>query len=279
MTPVIKAEGKVGATVTWSDEHHPWTDWPAHDAIYQFCDQRRIDNHVLIGDLCNLSGISRHVREDAMEQIEEPIIKNLRSAALHIDIIASINPEADIWLMEGNHEQRLKAWSRQMNNLSWQGITDDLKVLLRHYGECKHIDRVKFVDYDDPYAVLRIGKMGFTHGVFVNKHSACKHVETHLESVTFGHTHTMQMFSIARKYQPGRWAEPIAGYSVGHLMSPEGKRYMKGRPDRWVTGFAFMEHDEETGIYTQHLLPIVQNAFIFNGVKYIGDENFQPTDV
>jgi len=253
----------VRGVVQLSDLHCPHVDKPALQAVTKFIAQWKPERVVLIGDALNLSGISRHVQNDLIEQVEDRVDTGLSSLTSVLDDVVRAAPGVHFDWIWGNHDERLRAFVQK--NPSWRGIIDEPLRLLKEFGGCRHTRRIdihQFVDYDEDFS---IGRMAFVHGHYLGKHPAAAHVEAYGQSVTFGHTHTMQMFTTVRK------GLPVAGYTIGHLMSKEGKRYMKGRPDRWVTGFAYMEYDDKTGIYTQHLIPIVEGQFCFAGKLYSGN--------
>ena len=248
--------------VQWSDLHCPHEDTEAVEAILEFSKKWKPQHHVIIGDALNLSGISRHVQDDLIEQYTETVESCLKNFGSIVDRIVKINPNAKINWIWGNHDERLRAFVAK--HPSWRGVLDKPLKMLHSFGECRHADRVRLVQFDDPEEHFVLGKMAYVHGHYVGKHCASQHVEAYGESVTFGHSHTMQMFTAVRR------GEPVAGYCIGHLMSKSGRRYLKGRPHRWVTGFAYLEWDEGSLDYTQHLLPIVNGQFRFAGKVYSG---------
>ena len=250
----------LGKVIIWSDEHHPYIDGGAHEAIYQFAKDVRPDYHILIGDCLNLGGISRHVQDDLIAQYEEPVEEGLVSLGKHINKLWEITPRAKIVWIWGNHDERLRTFARR--HPSWRGIVDDPIKLLRGFGDCSKAGRIDLVQLDDADDEWKLGKMHFCHGHYTGKHCAAATVEAYSEAVTFGHAHTMQMFTAVRKKLP------VAGYCVGHLMSREARKYLKGRPVRWVTGFGYMEYDRDGGEFTQHLLPIVHGQFRYGGKTY-----------
>ena len=254
-----KTDDGIGRVVVWSDQHFPYHDERAHEAIYAFAKDTNPDVHLHIGDCLNLGGISRHVQDDLIQQYEEPVLEGLLSFGRHINHLCETSPESEIIWIWGNHEERLRAFVRK--HPSWRGIIDDPLGLLEYFGKVKDARKIiRLVILDDSTDDYKIGKMHYCHGFSACKHTAAKHVEDYGESVTFGHSHTMQLFTAVRR------SKPIAGYCVGHLMSKEGRRYLKGRPHRWVTGFGYMEYLKRTGQYTMHLLPIIDGKFIYGKV-------------
>ncbi len=252
---------EVGQAMVWSDPHHPYHDKANHALLYTFSKWLKPDYHVHVGDCLDLGGIGHHVEDDYIAQYEDPIAAGLESLGAHFNKLFKINPKAKIvWIM-GNHDERLRRFAKK--NPAWRGIVDDPIKLLMAYGDCpqaKKIDYVCLDDFEDDYT---IGRMHFCHGFSAAKHVASLTVDAYDESVTFGHAHTMQMFTRVKR------ENPKAGYCVGHLMAREGRRYLKGRPTRWVTGFGVMDYLKSDGRFTMNLIPIVEGGFMYAG-RYWG---------
>jgi len=252
----------IGTVIVWSDEHHPCIDEGAHEAVYAFSKDKQPDYHVHIGDCLDLGGIGHHVTNDFIAQYEHPVEAGLVSLGRHFNRLAKITPKSKIVWIIGNHDDRLDRFAQA--NPAWRGIVDRPLKLLRGFGDCTVTDRIKVVRLDDFEDDFKIGKMHFCHGFSACLHVASKTVDAYDESITFGHAHTMQMFTRVKKHKPR------AGYCVGHMMSKEGRRYLKGTPVRWVTGFGYMEYLKKNGNFNMYLMPIIDGGFIYGGKYYSG---------
>lgn len=257
-----KKKDKIVKTVVYGDNHAPFMHKGSHEAIYQFSKDKQPDNIVHIGDCLDLYAISRWAVDDYRGQVDQPVKKAFQQLGEHFNRVFKISPSARVYWVLGNHDERLDKFTRK--NPAWSGITDDILGLLECVGKCRQADKIKIIDIQLPTDDFTIGKMHFCHGYYTNKYCAAKHVEEYEDNVCHGHSHTMQMYSKARK------GIPRAGFSIGHLMDDEGMRYVKGKPTRAVRGFGYMEHIEPSGQFTFHLLPIVNGKFIFDGVVYGG---------
>jgi len=255
-----KKKDKIIGTVVWGDNHSPFMHKASHEAIYQFSKAKKPQHHVHIGDCLDLYAISQWAKDDYTGQVEQPIKIALKQLAEHFNTIGKINPKAELHWILGNHDDRLSKFTRK--NPAWVGITDDILGLMEYYGKCKVADRINIIDIRLPTDDFQIGKMHFCHGYYTSKYAAAKHVEEFEGNITHGHCHTMQMYSKGCK------GMPRAGFSVGHLMDDSGMEYVKGKPTRAVRGFGYMEHIETSGMFTMHLLPIVDGQFIFDGSVY-----------
>lgn len=250
---------KIGSAIIFGDNHFPYSCQESHDAIYEFAKYKQPDSHVHIGDCLDLGGISRHVKDDLIAQVDDLVETGLISLGKHFNKLMEKTPKSKIYWIEGNHDQRLDAFVKK--NPSWRKILDNPLKLLRAFGDCdtSKIEYVRLDDFEDDF---RLGKMHFCHGFYTGKHTAATHADAYKENITFGHCHTVQMFTNVHR------SKPYAGYAIGHLMSKEGRKYLKGRPTRWVKGFAYYEYIKPNGIFTMHLLPIVNGQFIFDGRIY-----------
>ncbi len=254
----MKREPKIEHCTVWSDQHMPFHDQDAHSALYAFVKDWQPDYHVHIGDCLDLGGIGHHVENDYVAQYEEPVEEGLLALGKHFNTLFDITPNAKIIWISGNHEDRLNRFVKK--NPAWRGLLDKPLRLVKAFGDCPNAHRIKFVELNDFTDDFQIGRMSFCHGFSTTKHAACKHVEMYEESVTFGHCHTMQMFGTHRKV-------PRMGYCVGHLTDERARRYLKGAPARWITGFGHMQYFPSNGLYTMNPIPIVENGF-FWGDKY-----------
>lgn len=250
----------IGEVIQWPDRHDPHVDRQAEAAIYEFIKGRKPTHHVWIGDNLDLSGISRWSVGNAAEQFRERVIDGIKSLAAHFNKVHKINPAAKLVWLWGNHDDRLDQWVEQYP--AWKGIVDNVPGMLRQFGDCTCIDKIKIVKLLDAEDDFKIGKMHYAHGFSACKHVAAKHAEEFGGSITIGHAHTMQSFTTVKRGQAAM------GFCIGHLSNRDARRYLKGRPHRWVTGFAVMEYNKRSGDYTQHLIPIVKGRFRYGGREY-----------
>ena len=255
----MRRKPDIGHVTIWSDQHFPFVDQDAHSAIYAFVKDWQPDYHVHIGDCLDLGGISKHTENDYIAQYEEPVEDGLIALGKHFNTLLKITPHSKIVWIFGNHDDRLFKFVKK--NPSWRRILDQPLRLLREFGGVKDISKIKLVileDFEDEY---KIGRMRFVHGHWAGKHVACRHAEAYDDSVIFGHAHTMQMFTIQKQ-------QPRAGYCVGHLTHKRARKYLKGSPARWVTGFGHAQYLNAGGQYTMSLIPIVDGGFLFAGRFY-----------
>lgn len=259
-------QGKLCTAVVWSDLHCPWSESVAVNAIYKFTKAMKPEYDIHIGDNLDCAGISRFAVDDPKMQYEDPMIAGFQALGKHFNHLFKINPKGKkVWII-GNHENRLEAFVAK--NPTWRGMLDDIPTLMKAFGKCPRADEIEIIYLRDMEDEFRVGHMSFCHGFSATKHVACKHVEDYDESVTFGHSHTMQMFTTTKR------GVPRAGYCIGNLINKEGRRYMKGRAMRWVTGFAYMEYEvggDFDGDYNLYLAPIVRGRFRYGGKIWDGN--------
>jgi len=258
----VKAS-EVGQVLVWSDQHHPWIDRPSHELTYRFVKHLKPEYIVHIGDCLDNGGIGHHVQDDYISQYEEPVLAGVESLGEHFNMLQRLSPKSKIvWIM-GNHDERLDRFVRK--NPAFRGIIDNPIKLLSSFGNCKKADQVEYVRLDHFSDDFKIGRMSYCHGFYTGIHAAKATVEAYDESVTFGHVHTMQMYTTVKRNNPR------AGYCVGHMMDKRAMRYLKGRPTRWVLGFGLMDYLKSDGRFTMNLIPIVEGGFMYAG-RYWGAE-------
>ena len=261
---ILRPDSNLGYVVQWSDTHYPHIDRVAERAVLQFSKDWMPDTHVFIGDCLDLSSISRWSKKAFIEQYTDPVINSFIEFGNALEAIRKINPNSRLIWIWGNHDERLDAFVQEFP--AWRGIADDVVGLIKQYGKTDVIDDVEIVRIEDIEDDFTIGKMHYYHGTRSNKHVAAAMVEAYDESITFGHSHTMQSFAKSKRGQFRM------GFCIGNMVSRAGRKYTKGSPFSWVTGFAFMEYNKHSGEFTQHLLPIVNGKFRFGGKTYDGNK-------
>ena len=259
---IVRPSEDLGYVVQWGDTHYPHIDQRAEDAVLQFSRDWQPDTHLWIGDCLDLASISRFSTRSFMTQYQDPVIDSIRGFGQAINRVRKINPNSRLVWIFGNHDERLESFVEEYP--AWRGIADDVRGLIRQFGRCDAIDDVEIIklkDIDDDFS---IGKMHYHHGTKANIHCAASMVAEWEACITFGHTHTQQVFT---KTTRGKFRQ---AYCIGHLSNRNARGYVKGNSLRWVTGFAFMEHDKKTEQFTQHVIPIVNGGFRYAGKTYQG---------
>ena len=155
----------------------------------------------------------------------------------------------------GNHEDR---YFRELNK------KDNAKYgnALKNPVEALELDergwQVK-TNWKDDYFTLG-AHLDVLHGMFINIHSAYKHLQMTGNSCLFGHTHRIQSYNAGNR----------AAYNIGTLCDIPNKafNYMpRLQKNVWSNGFAVVNIDDN-GYYFVEQINIWDNKFFYNGKMY-----------
>lgn len=149
----------------------------------------------------------------------------------------------------------------------------------RYYREAKNVDSSKLGNLLHPTKNLRLRQRGYNvkeywrddyfklgkyleiiHGEYTNIHTAKKHLETLKESVMFGHTHRIQVYTEGH----------MTSYNIGWLGDPDADAFRyasRATKKRWLNGFAVVTIDID-GFYHNNLITCYNNGFYYNGKRY-----------
>ena len=129
--------------------------------------------------------------------------------------------------IQGNHEVWLDKFVTRYPYLSHYETSKALKLKERGY---------KYHPYNKKKN-LKIGKLNFTHGKYVPKYHAYKHLDHYGENIMYGHTHDLQRFT-----ETGLGGTQSA-WSLGCLkdMSSEKNKWLKGNLHNWNHAFAIID--------------------------------------
>jgi predicted MPP superfamily phosphohydrolase len=178
------------------------------------------------------------------KELEESVLKPLKKA----------NRDCPVIFLTGNHEDRLTRAARADPNkrgyLELENNLDQKKYNL------------KILPVNEGY---QAGKnLVYIHGLYVNQFHAKKTVEAYHTSVLYGHVHDFQAYTLV---SPVNVKHFYKGQSCGCLcnLNPD---FMKNRPNKWVNGFNYCYLDEESGLFWDTQVTIVDGKFYTMGRRY-----------
>lgn len=212
------------------------------------------DEIVLLGDFFDFAVISKYAEGKPGELfangIQYSITKDKRLAEREIDSLLKLTKT--LTYLEGNHDRRIADYGKKHPEISELVAVPELLDL-----KSRRVQYVK--EMDQPY---RLGDLSLIHGWFFNKYPAAKTLDDFGGSITFGHTHTMQMHTKTLKAT----GQELVAYNLGCL-TDKNPGYGNGRPNRHVNGFgiAYLEKDGQFSLYPIH---ITNNQFIYGGRKW-----------
>lgn len=240
--------------VVLPDTHFPLHDPKAMSAVITFLEEFKPDTVVILGDWFDFEAISRWdpVDLDTFTTMEEI---HVGTRGLE-QVRRAVGDKCEVIFLEGNHEERLAKYMIA-NCREMYGITD-----LYRLAKMDVLD-IKFIPVKNQ--PLRYGDVDFIHGSFTNKYHAFKHVDVYRRNIVYGHLHDVQRFSVANPN-----GEPIMGLSLGCLAN-KNQKYLKGRPTNWTHALGVFYFSKD-GKFTDHVIPIVDGQFVFDGIVYEGVE-------
>lgn len=244
---------KTHKTIVLPDIHVPNHDTPSLKAIFQFLKFYKPDRLIQLGDLCDWDSVTTYDprRESDIVCIEDEV----KAVNSFLDELESHLPKScEKVLIGGNHEERFTKFKTKFGNeigmrrmrklTSWW---DEYRLPDRRWSWCQYGEWRQY------------GKIVYTHGWYIGKGCAAKHLNLYHKNIIFGHTH---IFDVATAV--GLDGNPVMGASIGTL-SKTNLSYLIGKPPvNWIHMFATVE-TLPNGQFTPNFIPIIDGKFISNG--------------
>ena len=187
--------------VICGDHHCPYVDWTLHGLMLQWLADEQPDEGVILGDLLDLSGVSRHRR--GKKQAPAQINEELQAAFKVLRDYRHASPNTHWTLLPGNHDDRID--HQQIDNapgiygvapgggLTVDGDEDETPALsmvrLLYLNELG-IDYI-FEDWNRAKHLLG-RKLTLRHGYLSGKNASENMLKKITRSTVQGHTHRMR---------------------------------------------------------------------------------------
>ena len=200
-----KDKGVVKRVIVTPDKHFPLHDKKALNVVCKAIEIVKPDTYIDLGDTGEWEHFSTHYWKG-------------RNAKPMEDLIPLLDKD-------------VKAVNRGMNKIDKS---------LSHYSTEKAL-KIKERGYQyHPYnrkKLLRIGKLSFTHGKFVGKYHAWKHLDVYGKSIMYGHTHDLQRHT--KTFDEG---STISAWSLGCLKDIDADEdWLGGKLTNWNHAFAIVD--------------------------------------
>jgi predicted phosphodiesterase len=232
------------------DIHYPYNINlnPVFNFLYDF----KPDRIIFGGDCLDLAYLSHWNEMSPGKWQGHNLQRDFTAMGNMIDDLQSKIKPKNIDYIIGNHCEWLSQFADKFPYLKEKlDISEGLKAKERG---------INIVGYNK---VLKVGKLNYMHGVYVNDTHAKKTIMTYQRCIRYGHTHDYQVHPLI---------SPIDSNDVRNAMScgclcnrkPE---YMHGKPNRWVHGFQYA-YMWPNGSFTDQFVTIIKNKFIVNGKEY-----------
>lgn len=236
------------------DIHAPFADKLTLLAVEKYMADHKWDYYINLGDHLDYFTISKY-NEGKPGVIEgRTILEECQAGekilARHEKIIRHNNPEAKMFLLEGNHEYRATIFTQRFPHL--KGIIEPEEVLKLKKK------KIEYIKSWSAGQILSIGKANFTHGDYTNIHHAKKMVEAYEDNIFYGHTHDCNSYNKTTKGT----GKTKVGQAMGCLCDyPAHEDYTRGKATNWqqAIGTFFFYPD---GQFTYYISRIFNNTFI-----------------
>jgi predicted phosphodiesterase len=239
--------GKIQTWLVLPDIHIPDEDKQSIAAVENLMRDYRFDGCIYLGDILSFDCISSHNIGNLRAVEGTRILADYDKAAALLDRHAAIlrkkNKNCKIIFIEGNHEHRITRYIDAHPQM--EGMVEvPIALELKRRG-------IVWVPYWSEGEVYKVGAATFIHGRYVNNGHAKKHVTNYGCSVFYGHTHSIDSYSLPR-YEPGSHI----GQSLGCLCLPQ--KYMRGAPDKWHQAIALFQFGAD-GNFDYHGIRIIEH--------------------
>ena len=258
----------------------PFHDEAAMDVALQITAQLRPDEIINLGDLLDFAEFSRFEIEPSFARTTQPTIDRAHRFLAEQRAIA---PEANIRLIEGNHDRRLAK----------QIVANAKAAFGLRRAECPDEWPVMSVPY-----LLRLDDLGVEYiegypaGIaWINDRIACVHgerlkvkqvVDDERISIIQGHIHRIERQHKTRRSRHGARSTLAASPGClcridGAVPSTKGSTDSFGRaikrPEDWQQGIAVVTYLPDDGPFSLDLVPIHDGTAIFRDDEYVANHD------
>lgn len=194
----------------------------------------------LMGDHLDCGGwLAAHHTLGFIPETENSFEQDVDAANAMLDAVQEICPKAQMWYLEGNHEERIEKWiitsvMRHGKDAAFlRRLCGPEAVLHLDTRKIPYITKAKCYDGCRVQGTLKAGNVYVTHGTRHGKNAAQSMLSRFGASVVFGHVHKL-MATGDRNVRDGE----IGAWSVGHL-SRQQPLWRHGDPTDWSQGYGF----------------------------------------
>lgn len=218
--------------LVFGDVHIPWQDNNAIKILLHTISWIRPQLVICTGDLLDFSDWSTH--QPTWGRPQTTLEQDFHQAIALWESIQFLVPQAQLVMLEGNHEYRLARWCAA--NQIGTHLYETLMPALRFAAA---LPKLKYIPYRDPTATNPAyysleDRIVVVHGWTYAEHAAKHHLlQAQGKSVIYGHTHTMDRFHRPVLHNPYRVIQAVG---AGCLCKPM-PFWRTHAPTRWVQGF------------------------------------------
>lgn len=271
----IKPERADKLTLAFGDAQIPFHDPRALELMQLAIIESQPDNIVFVGDMIDLPSMSRFEQRAEWQGMTQSAIDTYHNLLAQTRANA---PQAHIYVVHGNHEQRLDNYVRknamEVLGLRRANMQEELGVLtLQYLARYDDLDIESIDGYPNGTLWLE-DNLKFTHGTNTQKggSNAAKYLREERETTIYGHSHRMEVGY--RTWASRTGAIVVAAASPGALCLTDGsvpgfnhtvnnQGQVVKKSEDWQNGMLQIYHNENT----HHITPIrfTDEGFMMNG--------------
>lgn len=262
--PAKRKDGKVLRAVVFGDSHVPYHDEGALAVVEAVIVDVKPDVLVHLGDLLDAGMLSTKFPTDPRRM--DTLQADINTARRKLAQWAQLAPNAERWLFEGNHEQRLTRliWSLQGAHRELAKLDEFGHAMTWHNLLKTEEIGWKWVDYDNQPATDCLPKLLVKHGSRVSKwggFTAKAEWMTYGASGISGHTHRANIWRHKDYNGQATWIEAgcTCRYDVPGAHDPD-----------WQTAVTVLEWSEDRSLLHAEQVLIRDGRAIWRGREYGG---------
>lgn len=243
----------------YGDVHFPFQDDRALEVLYAIIEDLQPNLIVNHGDLVDAYLISRF-EKDPSHRIS--LQNELEMAASHLGTVRNLSPESECWLVEGNHEDRLR---RQLWKMAESAPNREIVLLPTIQSALEWESLLGLNDLDWDYIREKrvlFDRLVIKHGTMVRKwssYTARGEWEKYGKGGISGHTHRMGAFYHRDLSGSDVWLEHgcLCDLDPDYAESPD-----------WQQGFVVVSWNEDRSLFGTEPVHIHEGRAFFRGREY-----------
>lgn len=260
--PVKRREGDLITALLWGDTHFPNHSQASLDIVQAIAEDVKPEVMCHMGDLIDATDLSEKFKKNPARK--ETLQDEINMGRAHLAHMRNAVPDAKFYLLEGNHEERMKRvlWNMEGPASALSLLTDVQKVLTWPSLLKTEETNIEFVAYDKQSKKKFLPKFMLKHGTIVRpKGGYTAHGELAKYGMSGASGHTHRLSDIMHRDHNGNhiWIETGCTCSLEPEYTPD--------PD-WQNGCVVLTLHRETGAFQAEKIYIHKRNAVFRQKEY-----------